>query len=155
MKKNSKKFKNQKWFLIGAIVLIVLLPIFILIFVDRGLTTYERINVSKLEKMIENKEDFILYINSRDCVYCQAFKPKLNTVIQEYGVKVYGIDIYGMRASDINKLKSIVSYQGTPTTVFFVEGEEKSESGYNRIEGNLPKDEIIRKFKYNGYIKED
>lgn len=154
MSKNSKKYGNHKWILIGVILLIVLLPIILLAFIDRGLTTYEKINVSRLEKMIKNKDDFILYINSRQCVHCQAFKPKLNSVIQEYGVKVYGIDIYGMKTSDLNRLKNIVQYQGTPTIVFFEGGVEISESGYNRIEGNLSKDEIISKFKYNGYIKE-
>lgn len=150
---SKKKNKNTKWVLMGVIGFIVLLPIFLLLVVDRGLTTYQKINVTQLEKMIENEEDFILYINSRDCAHCQAFKPKLNTVIQEYEVKVYGVDIYGLPTGDINRLKDIVSYQGTPTTVFFVDGVENSESGNNRITGNLSKETIIEKFKYNGYIE--
>ena len=45
----------------------------------------------------------------------------------------------------------IAHFDGTPTTVFFIDGEEKS--AVSRINGDASTEKIIKKLKSNGFIK--
>lgn len=115
------------------------------------LTTYSELSYEKLNDMIEAKEDFILYIGSSECSHCSSYSIALNKVIEKYQVKVYYINIIKLSDEEIKELKKKFNYSGTPTTVFVVDGEEKSI--YNRINGNQPYDKIVESFKKNNYIK--
>ena len=49
-------------------------------------------------------------------------------------------------------IKNIASISGTPTTVFIVDGVEKTTT--NRLVGNVPKYRVIEHLKALGYINE-
>lgn len=115
-------------------------------------TTYDEISYSELNEMIENKEDFILFIGSSTCSACAAYEITLNDIIKEYNVDVKYIDLSELSDEDESALVSEFPITGTPTTVFITDGDE--EDTHNRIDGNAKKSKIIEKFEENGYIKD-
>jgi hypothetical protein len=48
------------------------------------------------------------------------------------------------------ELKTMFNFNGTPTTVFVIDGEEKTAA--NRINGDVSEEKIISKLKSNGFI---
>jgi predicted bacteriocin transport accessory protein len=120
------------------------------------LTTYKEINYNKFNKMVDNKETFILLIGSSTCSHCLEYKPTLERIIKRYQVKVYYIDISKLSDNDNDSLSNKISFTGTPTVVFFkngVEGDGKTSPEYTRIVGNKNYDYSVKKFKSNGFIK--
>lgn len=105
----------------------------------------------KVKSMIESKETFILYIGSAECSHCADYKPKLEDVTLEYEVKVYYIDTSKLNENEYKKLTDIVSFSGTPTTVFINKGEDLGVQTH--IDGDVSREKIINSFKNNGYIK--
>lgn len=115
-------------------------------------TTYEEVSFDTVIEMLENKQSFILFIGSSNCSHCATYEPKLNSVIKEYQVKVYFIDVNKLSETENSKLNAKISYgNATPMTVFIKKGTE--ESSYNRIRGDQDRDVIVSMFQKNGYIK--
>ena len=117
-----------------------------------GKTTYDEVSYSDLNNMIDNKEDFILFIGSSTCSACTAYKVTLNDIIKEYNVDVKYIDLSKLSKEEQSELTSEFPISGTPTTVFITDGKE--EDTHNRIDGNARNSKIVEKFKENGYIKD-
>ena len=138
--------------------LLVLLTTILLFTGCNKLKSYEEINYEELNKMIENKEDFILFIGSSTCSHCAAYKEKVNKFVKEYQTKIYYIDIHKFSETESNKFKLIVNFEGTPTTVFFEKGKEKEDENGNvrtyRIEGNIEYSKVVEKIKKAGFIKD-
>lgn len=116
-----------------------------------GKTTYDEISYSELNNMIDNKEDFILFIGSSTCSACAAYEITLNDIIKEYNVDVKYIDLSKLSDKEESALTSQFPINGTPTTVFITDGDEQDT--HNRIDGNQKMSRIVSKFKENGYIK--
>ena len=115
-------------------------------------TTYEEVSFDTVIEMLENKQSFILFIGSSNCSHCATYEPKLNSVIKEYQVKVYFIDVNKLSETENSKLNAKISYgNATPMTIFIKKGTE--ESSYNRIRGDQDRDVIVSMFQKNGYIK--
>ena len=70
--------------------------------------------------MLDNKEDFILFIGSDTCSACQIYEGTLNNVIEEYNVDVKYVDLSKLSDKDESVLTSEFPITGTPTTVFIV-----------------------------------
>lgn len=117
------------------------------------LKTYQEITYTEYNKMIEEKQNFVLFIGSETCSACAVYKEYLNEVIKDYQVEVKYIDLDKVTEDEYNKLKARHSFSGTPTTIFITDGYEKST--YNRINGSKEYNKIVEKFKENGYIKGD
>ena len=111
----------------------------------------KEISLDKFKEKIANKETFALYIGNKDCVHCEAYKPILESVLNEYNITIYQIDNSKLTDDEYSEFKSYISISGTPTIVFIVDGEE--ETTLNRIVGETSKEETIERFKTNGYIK--
>ncbi|MDD3392869.1 MAG: thioredoxin family protein [Bacilli bacterium] len=135
------------------LTMLLLMIILLITGCSNKLTTYEEITLDDYKQMIENKETFIFYIGSHNCSHCKLYSVKINDVIEEYQVKVYYLDIADMSDDELSDFQSLVTYSGTPTTIFVSEGKELTT--YNRISGNQSKSVIIEKFKLNGYIEEE
>lgn len=122
------------------------------------LTTYEEISYDEFTKKIENKEDFILFIGSETCQHCAAFKDTVNSVVKNYQIKIYYIDINKFDDSEKNKFKTIINFNATPTTVFIKNGLELTDENGNvtiyRISGNIAYEKVINKIKKAGFINE-
>ena len=83
----------------------------------------------------------------------QQVKPKLKKVAKEYNTIIYYTNTDSFTDTQYEEFKKIFSFDGgTPTTIFFKKGEEKTTA--NRIEGNVKIDKIINKLKNNGFITE-
>lgn len=134
------------------IIIVCLISIFLLTGCEK-IKTYQEINFDEYNKMIEEKQSFILFIGSETCSACQIYKKYLNEVIKDYQVKVKYIDLDKFTDDQYNKFKVKHSFTGTPTTIFINDGVEKSI--YNRINGSEGYEQIVEKLKENGYIKGD
>ena len=120
-----------------------------------GKTTYDEVSYSDLNNMIDNKEDFILFIGSSTCSACTAYKVTLNDIIKEYNVDVKYIDLSKLSKEEQSELTSEFPISGTPTTVIDIRiADGKEEDTHNRIDGNARNSKIVEKFKENGYIKD-
>ena len=112
----------------------------------------KNINISELKEKIDNKDSFILVITQNSCSHCKAFLPVINDVAKTYNITIYDISQTNLSDEDSTYLKNIASISGTPTTVFIVDGVEKTTT--NRLVGNVPKYRVIEHLKALGYINE-
>ncbi len=100
---------------------------------------------------IESKESFVLLLSQTTCSHCAMYKPKLKRVANKYKVKIYYLETDLITDAQKDALKKYFSFNGTPTTVFIIDGKEKTAA--SRINGDVSEDKIISKLKNNGFIK--
>ena len=111
---------------------------------------FKEVNINNLINMIDNKEDFILVISQTYCSHCTSYKPKIEEIANNKKITVYYIE-YNLLSSDERSLfDNYINITGTPTTVFFEDGEERLDA--TRINGNTSKETIENVLKSNGYI---
>ncbi len=113
------------------------------------------ISYDELNKKIANNDTFILEIVQDGCQHCSNFTPVFTSVLEEYDLTAYSINIYVDKIGSANLQEFLNTYGqdlGTPTVIFFEDGKETSTM--QRIEGEKSKNQIVSKLKTNGYIKE-
>ena len=81
-----------------------------------------------------------------------AYLPILEEVGEDYKLKFYDINITNLSDEEKTEFNKIVRISGTPTTIFYVDGEEVSTS--SRLVGEKSKEKIISRLKSEGYINE-
>lgn len=111
----------------------------------------KELSYNELNNKLNSKESFFFVLVQDGCSHCASFTPKLETVLKEYDITGYKVNLSKLKESERKKLNEIISFDGTPTTIFIKDGIE--ESIMQRINGNQPKEKIINKLKNNGYIK--
>ncbi len=111
----------------------------------------KEISLDGFKEKMANKESFALYIGNKDCVHCEAYRPVLESVLDEYNITIYHLDNSKLSEKEYAEFKTYVNISGTPTIVFITDGEE--ETTLNRIVGEASKESTIERFKTNGYIK--
>ena len=109
------------------------------------------ITYKELDEKMKNKESFILVISRTDCSHCASYKPKLKSILTDNNLVAYEIATDTLEKKDEKKFKSLFTIQGTPTTVFITDGEEKTVS--NRLIGDVSSNKVIERLKSLGYIK--
>jgi len=112
----------------------------------------KNVDYSQFASMVERKESFILEVVQTGCSNCTAFTPKFEAVLEEYEIVSYSLNLSEISSEDNKKFLKEYSVDGTPTVMFFENGEETST--LKRLTGNQDKEKIISKLKANGYIKE-
>ena len=142
--------------------LIILIILLILLFVSLGVlyirkkeeenTLVYEINMQQLEEKINNKDTFILVMTQTGCVHCQRYLPTIKKVSREYGVTFYVLNRAKLSKEEYNRLNDIANISGTPTTIFIVDGEEKTT--LNRLTGSIEKSRLVEKLISEGYINE-
>ena len=142
--------------------LIILIILLILLFVSLGIlyirkkeeenTLVYEINIQQLEEKINNKDTFILVMTQTGCVHCQSYLPTIKKVSREYGVTFYVLNRAKLSKEEYNRLNDIANISGTPTTIFIVDGEEKTT--LNRLTGSIEKSRLVEKLISEGYINE-
>ena len=137
-----------------AIIIIIICLVLLIggLVADRMLSksNLEEIKYDKMMEKVENKDSFILMLSQTECSHCKAFKPRLAKVAKEFNIKVYYLETDLLDETTYDELKKTFNFSGTPTTIFIVEGEEKSAA--TRINGEASRDKIISKLKSNGFI---
>ena len=137
-----------------TVVLICLLVIVIGGFIISTIFDKEylkEIKYDEVVKKIENKDSFILLLSQTTCSHCMDYKPKLARVAKKYKVEVFYLETDLLDKDKHDELNTYFSFSGTPTTVFVIDGEEKTAA--TRINGDATEQKIINKFKSNGFIK--
>ena len=114
-----------------------------------NVNTITEINYSDLEKMIDNKESFILEIVQTGCSHCQEFTPRFQAVLKTNDIKAYSLNLYNLTEEESDKFNELTTISGTPTVLFFEDGKETS----NRIYGAVNNEKIEDHLKDGGYIK--
>lgn len=112
----------------------------------------KEISYSEYEKLIEDKETFILEVMKTDCSACINFEPKIKAVANEYKLEIKYINIANLSDEEHDALTKKTGVSATPTVIFYNDGEEKTVA--SRINGSVSKEKIITKFKANGFIAE-
>ncbi|MDD2377536.1 MAG: thioredoxin family protein [Bacilli bacterium] len=137
----------------SIIIAIAICFSFILLIILMNYTKGEIKNITfeEYNNLINNKEDFILIIGKEECSYCKDYLETLNVVIKNYDVTFNYLDTSLL---SIDEQKKLNKYRigGTPTTIFIVDGEEKTI--HNRIDGTADYDYIVNRLISTGYIKE-
>ena len=95
---------------------------------------YHTLTYQTFKKMVDNQKSFILVIHQTGCSHCANYLPIVEII------------------SDYYKFSGTVHYSGTPTTVFFFDGVEKTP--LNRIVGEASKQTTIERYKSLGFISE-
>lgn len=141
--------KNKKIILIICLLVLILTIIAIIsIPKDKYLT---KLSYEEIIEKVTNKETFILCISASKCIHCQDYKPKLEKVANDYEITIYYTNTDSFSDEQYETFKKDFSFDGgTPTTIFFKNGEETTTA--NRIEGNVKIEKIINKLKNNGFI---
>lgn len=142
--------------------LIILIILLILLFVSLGIlyirkkeeenTLVYEINMQQLEEKINNKDTFILVMTQTGCVHCQSYLPTIKKVSREYGVTFYVLNRAKLSKEEYSRLNDIANISGTPSTIFIVDGEEKTT--LNRLTGSIEKSRLVEKLISEGYINE-
>lgn len=133
-------------------VLLLLIMVIILVSgCENKLTSCQKIDYNEFNKMIENKDNFILFIGSSSCPHCNNYTVTLNHVIKKHQILIYYLDITTLSKKQNKDFSKLINFKGTPTTVFIFDGKEKNV--YNRINGAQGYDKVIKKLKENKYIK--
>ena len=137
-----------------VIVVIVIVAVIAFILLSKNVQSgsVKSININELKEKIDNKDSFILVITQDGCTHCKAYLPTIRTIGNKYNITFYDISQTGLSNDDQTYLKNIANIDGTPTTVFIENGEEKSTT--NRLVGSVPEYRVIERLKAMGYINE-
>ena len=109
------------------------------------------IKMTDLEAKIENKESFILVISQTGCSHCEQYLPELDRTLKEINLEANVLNITNLNTEEKITLSKYANFSGTPTTLFFTDGEEKTS--LNRIIGYASKAKIKERLASLGYIK--
>lgn len=108
------------------------------------------IKYNEVIKKINNKDTFVLLLSQTTCSHCADYKPKLSRVAKKYKVSVYYLETDLLNEKEEKEIKKHFSFSGTPTTVFVIDGDEKTAA--TRINGDASEEKITNKLKSNGFI---
>lgn len=140
--------KREKIIMIVAVIcLLVIIGLVIYL----NMNYFKEINYKDCMKKINNKESFVLVITQTTCSHCATYKPKVEKIANDYRIKIYYMEVDLLDNTQRTAFSKIIHYDGTPTTVFFVDGEEKTAA--TRINGDASSEKIIKKLKSNGFVK--
>lgn len=141
---------KKKALILGGICLVILVGAII---ADLLLSKsyLKEIKYEQLVEKIEKKESFVILFSQTTCTHCMDFKPKLERVANKYKLNIYYLETDLLDKETSKELKTKFSFSGTPTTVFVINGEEKTAA--TRINGDVSEEKIVSKLKSNGFIK--
>lgn len=117
---------------------------------NNKLDSYTSITYTKFNEKKENGDSFPLVIGSSTCSACATYKVVMEQFIENNQVEIFYIDLSNVSEEEYNKLKTEISFTGTPTTVFYQEG--KLTSFYNRLDGAESIEDVKKYMGENNYI---
>ena len=145
-----KKEHKINFAIVIVVILIVAGVAFFLLSKNMQTGSVKSISISELKEKIDNKDSFILVITQDGCSHCQNYAPIIREISEEYNIKIYDLNLTNLTKDEKDELINIANVNGTPTTLFFKNGEE--ESTLNRINGEASSSKLVNKLKKLGYI---
>lgn len=118
---------------------------------NKKLTGYTEISYNEFNEKKEALDTFPFVIGSSSCSACAIYKPVMEQFISDYQVEVFYIDLSKLTDTEYSQMKAEITFDGTPTTVFYEKG--KLTSFYDRIDEAVSIDKVKNKFKEKGYIE--
>lgn len=109
-------------------------------------------NLKNLNKMIDNKETFILYLTDED--EGKVLKNTLQDVANDNKVNIYYLNTIKLNEKDLESLKKIFTYDETNVILFIKNGQE--ETVLSRINDlYISKKVLEQELKNQNYIKKE
>lgn len=129
--------------IIGLVLICGILTFSIIKLINTEVALYKNISTNEIQKMIENDESFIVYMYQKSCPSCEKIRPIINEYIRNSNNEIFAVDIN----SDENKnyLLQDLNIQGTPTVIFYSNGNETG-----RFTSVFTKEEFEKKVENNG-----
>lgn len=93
---------------------------------DKTITTFIDVTADKIDTMIENDESFVAYVYSPTCSSCHDVSPRLESIIVEYGISIYRVTY-----SQLDKSSPLKLSTGTPILGFYKDGRKLKVIGYS------------------------
>lgn len=109
-----------------------------------------QINYDTFVNKIDQNENFILVVTQTYCSHCHDFKPVINKVLKEQELIAYELDLQTLTPEERKATAEIINVSGTPTTLFFENGEENIAY---RLVGSVSEETIINHLKEAHYIR--
>ena len=147
--------RKKKNIILGVLVCILIILICTLLYIigkKSDFKSIEDINLTTLKTKIDNKEKFVLVITQTGCSHCMAYLPVLDEIGKDYKLTFYDINMTNLSDEEKTEFNKLVRISGTPTTIFYTDGEEESTT--SRLVGEKTKEKIINRLKSEGYINE-
>lgn len=130
----------------------LLLILFVgIMFTGCGSSNLKSLSYSDLKDKLNNKESFFFIVIRDGCSYCESFVPKAEDVLNEYNIIGYKLNVSDLSDKEAEEFDKQWDVDGTPTTIFIVDGVEGSIM--QRIDGSVSKEKLIDKLKQTGYIE--
>ena len=113
---------------------------------------FKKINLNELQKKLEAKETFILYLTDEsDDV--KTFNKTIEKVAKNNNLTVFYLNTLKLKDNDLEKLKELFTYEDTNFISFIKNGEE--ETVLSRISDTfIGEKKLTQEFINQGYIKE-
>lgn len=114
--------------------------------------TYDYLNsitIRNFEKLVQDKEEFIVYIGRPDCSDCTYFEPIFREIIERYQLydKILYLNVKKYRENNTedvwNKFKEKYGFTQTPAIIKYADGKINSIVEWDSQEG-LSKDRFIK-----------
>ena len=150
--------RKNKNIIISAVIIVLTVIICAAIwFIGKGFNKTEypyihELTFNELESKLNNQDSFVLIITQTGCSHCEAYLPVVQNVSNKYKVDFYVLNRTNISDEERTKLKNIANISGTPTTLFYTSGEEKS--ALNRLVGQATEYRLVEKLTSEGYIHE-
>ena len=150
--------RKKKNIIISAVIIVLTVIICAAIwFIGKGFNKTEypyihELTFNELESKLNNQDSFVLIITQTGCSHCEAYLPVVQNVSDKYKVDFYVLNRTNISDEERTKLKNIANISGTPTTLFYTSGEEKS--ALNRLVGQAAEYRLVEKLTSEGYIHE-
>ena len=150
--------RKKKNIIISAVIIVLTVIICAAIwFIGKGFNKTEypyihELTFNELESKLNNQDSFVLIITQTGCSHCEAYLPVVQNVSNKYKVDFYVLNRTNISDEERTKLKNIAKFSGTPTTLFYTSGEEKS--ALNRLVGQATEYRLVEKLTSEGYIHE-
>ena len=126
---------------------IFLLSLIFLSFILTGCSsnTLSKITIDEVKEKMNKKESFVIYFASEND---NSLKKNLESVLEEYKLEGYQVDINKIKSDDENNFRLLIDYSD-PSIVFVVNGVDSSILSHITSDETTKKDIIKRLIDMN------
>ncbi len=110
-----------------------------------------KLNLEKLNKKLDNKETFILYLTD-ESDSSNTLKNTLTSVLKDNNINAFYLNTDKLSSTDQDELKKVIAYEDSNIIIFIKDGSENTVLA--RITDNyISKEKLTEELKVQGYIK--